>query len=79
MTGVLAWLQSKLGALFGILIYNVLLRVWTALRDLVIVTWEKYLRGKRQKKATEKLEENVQKEKPRDEETRKDEADHLNA
>lgn len=76
---LLKWLQGKLGAFFGWAIYTLIKPYislwWSMLNDY----WEKLHRDKKQKKAKEKLEDNVKKEKPRDEGTRKDEEDWLNS
>ena len=53
--------------------------VWPRIKEAITTWLAKLKRGKEQKKAEEKVKEDIEQEKPRDEETRKHEEDWLNS
>lgn len=79
MAGLGAWLYKKLGFFVGAIIYFIVekLFAWALARVVDLIYWAK--REKKQEEATQKVEDDVQQGKPRDEETKKNEEDWLNS
>jgi hypothetical protein len=76
---ILAWLKSKFGAFAGAILFVFVEKLFGWVKKKVSDFFYWLAREQKQKEATEKVEQDVQDGKPRDEETRKREDDWLNS